>query len=219
MRLVAPSLMAADFTCLAPVIRRLERAGADLFHMDVMDGHFVPNLTFGPLVVEAVHRLTPLPLESHLMITNPGDFLEPFARAGTHTLIFHIEVVPDPRPLFREIRRLGMAPGLSLNPETPVEAVEPYLAEVDQILVMSVHPGFYGQTFLPEVLPKIDRLLALRREQGLSLKIAVDGGVNADTVYHFRHRPVDILVSGSYVVRSEDPAHAIAVLKGSGQSP
>ncbi len=219
MRQVAPSLMAADFTCLAREVERLERAGADRFHMDVMDGHFVPNLTFGPLVVEAVHRLTRLPLDSHLMITNPGDFLEPFARAGTHTLIFHIEVAPDPRPLIQEIRRLGMAPGLSLNPETPLEAIVPYLGEIDQVLVMTVHPGFYGQAFMPEVLPKLDRLLALRAERFPALRIAVDGGINRETVRHFRHRPVDLLVSGSYVVKATDPTQAVAVLKGVENSP
>ncbi len=211
--------MAADFACLERAVRRLEQAGADRFHMDIMDGHFVPNLTFGPLVVAAVHRITSLPLDSHLMITNPEAFLEPFARAGTRTLIFHIEAVPEPQALLQEIRRLGMAPGLSLNPETPVEAVEPYLDLIEEVLVMTVHPGFYGQTFMPEVLPKIDRLLALREHRHPHLRIAVDGGINEETVKHFVSRPVDLLVSGSFVVQAEDPAWAIAVLKGRGKTP
>ncbi len=218
-RLVAPSLMAADFACLERVVRQLERAGADRFHMDVMDGHFVPNLTFGPLVVEAVHRLTPLPLDSHLMITNPGDFVEAFARAGTHTLIFHIETVPDPGPLIQEIRRHRMQPGVALNPATPLAAVEPFLAQVDEVLVMTVHPGFYGQAFLPEVLPKLDRLLALRDRRYPALRIAVDGGINRQTIAYFEQRPVDLVVSGSYVVQAADPAAAIAVLKGGKPTP
>ena len=159
--IIAPSILACDLRVLGDSVRAVEFAGADWHHVDVMDGHFVPNLTFGPDIVQAVRRASTLPVDAHLMITDPARFAEIFIRAGANIVTFHIEVVPNPRPLLRKIRRLGARPGLVVKPGTPVSAVFPFLDEVDLVLVMSVEPGWTGQKFMPKALRKIREL---RRE-------------------------------------------------------
>lgn len=177
--MIGPSLLAADFRYLAREIERLEAAGARFLHLDIMDGHFVPNLSFGVPIVQAVRKATQLILDVHLMISNPEAHIERFREAGADYLTVHIEVAPDPRPLFEMIHRTGACAGISLNPPTPVDAVLPYLNDCELVLVMSVMPGFGGQTFQPEVLPKIRRL---RQLSPRGLMISVDGGVNGDTI-------------------------------------
>lgn len=177
--MIGPSLLAADFRYLAREIERLEAAGARFLHLDIMDGHFVPNLSFGVPIVQAVRRATRLTLDVHLMISNPEAHIERFRDAGADYLTVHIEVAPDPRPLFDMIHRTGACAGISLNPPTPVESVIPYLNDCELVLVMSVMPGFGGQSFQPEVLPKIRRL---RQVSPRGLMISVDGGVNGETI-------------------------------------
>jgi ribulose-phosphate 3-epimerase len=204
---VAPSLLACDFTNLQQEIRRLEEAGARLLHLDIMDGHFVPNLSFGLPVVEAIRRVTSLPLDVHLMITEPGRYAQRFRAAGADLLTFHIEAVPDPWPLLAEIRRLGAVAGLTLNPPTPLEAVEPYLDDCDLLLVMSVHAGFGGQEFEPIAL---DRLRQLRHRGRPELLLSVDGGINCDTVGPCAEAGADVLVAGSALFAYDDYRRAMA---------
>lgn len=192
--LVGPSLLACDVAYLADEIRRLEAAGAHSLHLDVMDGHFVPNISFGVPVVEAVRRVTNLPLDVHLMIENPESYLRPFREAGADLLTIHIEVAPDPRSLLDEIHDLGCGAGIALNPPTPVAAVAPYLSSCDVVLSMSVMPGFGGQAFEPEVLDKIRQL---RQLAGPNLLLSVDGGVNTETVVPCAAAGADMFITGT----------------------
>ncbi len=198
---VAPSLLACDFANLRQEIGRLEEAGARLLHLDIMDGHFVPNLSFGLPVVEAIRRSTRLPLDVHLMISEPDRYAERFRQAGADLITFHIEVVDDPRPLLDKIRRLGAVAGLTLNPPTPLSAVEPYLDDCDLVLVMSVQAGFGGQEFEPAAL---DRLRRLRRLGRPELLLSVDGGVNAETIGPAAEAGSDLFVVGSAFFSHDD---------------
>ncbi len=208
---VSPSIIAADFSRLSEALQA--SAEADWIHLDVMDAHFVPNLTFGPLVVEAIKRLTPLPLDVHLMMTHPHRYLEAFVRAGSHWITVHVESeAPFPETL-RAIRDLGARPGIALNPETPVASVLPLLPHVDLVLVMSVHPGFAGQRFLPDVLPKVRTLASIRDREGFSFLLSIDGGIHRDTAPLAVEAGVDVLVAGSFVYRHPDPAARIRWLK------
>lgn len=207
---VAPSLLACDFGALAAEVRDVERSGARLLHLDVMDGHFVPNLSFGLPVVETVRRLTELPLDVHLMITNPADYLEAYRRAGADILTFHAEVVDDPRPLLDRVRSLGALAGLSLNPPTPLEKIEAAVPYCDLILVMSVMPGFGGQAFDPRAL---ERLAALRDDPRRTGLLEVDGGVNDSTAGPCAAAGADVLVAGTAVFASRDRAARIAQLQ------
>ena len=184
---LAPSILSADFAQLADEVDRVTNE-ADLLHVDVMDGHFVPNLTIGPPVVKSLRKRTDLYLDCHLMVDNPGDLLEDFADAGANSCTIHIEL-GDPRPLFARMRELGMRVGLTHNPETPVDAVLPYVEEIDILLFMSVHPGFGGQVFIPSVLE-------------------IDGGINRDTAPEAAAAGADILVAGSAIFHADDPAGA-----------
>jgi ribulose-phosphate 3-epimerase len=213
---VAPSILSADFGILAREVGKVDRAGADLIHIDVMDGHFVPNITIGPLVVAAVRKATKLPLDVHLMIENPQDYIKPFARAGADYLTVHVETCPSPGKVIRQIRREGVRPGIVLNPSTPLRKAEKFLPYVDMVLLMTVNPGFAGQKFIASVLPKIARLRKIVDEKRLDLEIEVDGGINLKTARAAIEAGVDILVAGSAVYSAPDYAKVIRELKKAG---
>lgn len=216
---VAPSLLAADASRLAEEARAVEEAGADLLHFDVMDGHFVPNLTFGPHVVKALARHTGLLLDCHLMVTDPTTYAPAFAAAGAGAVSFHVEVDCDHARLAARLRDEGARAGLVLNPPTePDDAVRRLLPHFDFVLVMSVNPGFGGQSFMPEVLPKLERLRQWRREDGLELALEIDGGIAPETAPRARAVGAEILVAGSAVFRASDYRDAIARLRG-GEAP
>ena len=211
---VAPSLLSADFADLRADIASMDDAGVDLLHLDVMDAHFVPNLTFGPLICDAIRRCTDLALDAHLMMTNPERYLEAFAAAGVDAITVHVEAdCPLPATL-RRIGDLGLKRGLSLNPDTDLEAVAPLLAEVDLVLVMTVQPGFGGQVFDRGGVAKIAELARQRHERGRRFAISVDGGISDQTGRLCREAGADILVSGSWFCRAEDRARAAALLRG-----
>jgi ribulose-phosphate 3-epimerase len=203
---LAPSILSADFAELAAEVERV-REHADLLHVDVMDGHFVPNLTIGPPVVKSLRARTDLFLDCHLMIDNPGVLLDDFADAGADRCIVHVEL-GDPRPLFDKMRERKVGIGLVLNPETPFEAVVPYLGEIELLLVMSVHPGWGGQGFIADVLDKVREAVRLRAEHGHGYEIEIDGGIHEETAPEAVAAGVDILVSGSAIFHADDPAAA-----------
>ncbi len=213
--LVAPSLLACDFARLGEEIRRVERAGAKVLHLDIMDGHFVPNLSFGIPVVEAVRRSTGLPLDVHLMISEPGRFVRRFREAGADLLTIHVETVDDPRPLLGEIRAMGAAAGVALNPPTPVETLDGCLDLCDLVLVMSVMPGFGGQEFEPVALEKLRRLRAVCRPEVL---LSVDGGVNLDTAGPCGEAGADVLVTGSALFSQDDYGRFMQQMTGRARS-
>lgn len=203
---IAPSILSADFAELARDVERV-RPAADLLHVDCMDGHFVPNLTIGPPVVSSLRAHTDLFLDCHLMVENPRDLLDDFANAGADRCDIHVEL-GDPRPAFGEMRALGLGVGLTLSPETSVDAVVPFLGEIDLLLFMSVHPGFGGQAFIPEVLDKVREARKLIDEDGLDVEIEIDGGIKRDNAAEAAQAGVDILVAGSAVFKADDPAAA-----------
>jgi ribulose-phosphate 3-epimerase len=213
---VSPSVLAADFARLAEELARVEALGVASFHLDVMDGRFVPNITFGPLLVEAINRLTRVRLETHLMVVEPEPLLEAFVRAGSDLVAVHVEprAVGDVRAALETIRSLGAEPALAINPETPIDSVFPFLESVSQVLVMSVSPGFGGQAFIPSALEKIETLARLRAERSLSFRIGVDGGVNAETGPACAAAGADLLVAGTAVFRAPDAAAAIGAIRG-----
>ena len=214
MAIIAPSLLAADFVRLAEDIARVEAAGADWLHLDIMDGHFVPNLTFGPPIVAAIRKITKLPLDVHLMVTNPAALVDAFAAAGADWLTVHVETEPHLHRLVTHIRELGVRPAVVLNPATPLSSLEEILPEVDMVLVMSVNPGFGGQKFIHSSIDKIRRLkkqiIAVNRE----VLIEVDGGINAVTSPLVREAGAEVLVAGSAVFGSDDLAAAIRQIRG-----
>ena len=212
--LIAPSLLAADFAHLADDIRRVECGGADFLHLDIMDGRLVPNISFGLPVVEAVRKTTRLELDTHLMLQDPMPFIAPFNKAGSNSVTIHVEIAVDPGPVLAAIRQQGLKCGLAVNPATPVEAIYPYLDELDLALVMSVEPGFGGQSFQDQALEKIRSLAVEIARRGLDLPIEVDGGVNANNAAACREAGAQLLVAGSAVFSAEDPALAIAALRG-----
>ncbi len=210
---VAASILNADFGHLAAEIKRVETAGAKLLHLDIMDGHFVPNLTMGPQVIAGLRPHTTMEFEVHLMVTHPEKFYQPFIAAGGHLVLFHQEAVAQPQSLLADIRKAEARAGLVINPETPAEAVFPFLDKVDQVLLMSVNPGFGGQDFIPGTLPKIEELARRRRDKNLTFQIEVDGGVNQQTGRLCREAGADILVVGTYLFRSPDIKRAVQSLQ------
>ena len=213
MALLAPSLLSADFVRLAEEIARVEAAGADWLHLDIMDGHFVPNLTFAPPVVAAIRKISKLPLDVHLMVSNPAALVEQFAEAGADYLTVHVETEPHLHRLVNRIRELGVKPAVTLNPATSVDLLDEILSEVDMVLVMSVNPGFGGQKFIPASLDKIRRLRQKLKRLDRQVLIEVDGGVNQETAPQLIEAGVDVLVAGSAVFGSADMKATIAALK------
>ncbi len=213
MALVAPSLLSSDFTRLGEEIRDVESAGADWLHVDVMDGHFVPNITMGPVVVSAIARAASVPVDVHLMIDRPDRYWEDFIEAGADWLTFHVEVPVDHVHLARRIRDKGVKAGISLNPATPASSLEALVGEVDLVLVMTVNPGFGGQSFMPEVVPKVGEV---RRMMGPGVRIAVDGGINPETARLVVEEGADVLVAGTAVFAAKDRAVTIRAMKETG---
>ena len=210
--LISPSVLNADLADLAAEVRRVQGA-ADWIHLDVMDNHFVPNLTFGPMLVRAVRKLTSLTLDTHLMIENPDKYIEEFADAGSDVITIHVEASADPRRDLRLIAEKGKKRGVTLNPDTPIERVADYFGEIDLLLVMSVFPGFAGQSFIPDVLPKIEQARRIRSERGLEFLIEIDGGIGPSTSASAKKAGAEILVAGSSVFRSPDYAQAIRAIR------
>jgi ribulose-phosphate 3-epimerase len=195
--IIAPSLLAANLGRLAGEVQRAERAGADWLHVDVMDGHFVPNISFGPEVVRAVRQVTRLPLDVHLMCARPSILLDSFAQAGASILTIHVELDSKASDLVWKIRSLGLKVGLAVNPPTPIMRAQPFLKDIDLLLIMTVNPGFGGQPFIEETVPKIQQAAAWRRDHGFRFRLEVDGGINLTTAAECARAGADTLVSGT----------------------
>jgi len=204
MKYIAPSILSADFTRLGEEIKAVEAAGADWIHADIMDGHFVPNITFGPMIVEAVRRITSLPIDVHLMIENPEDYITAFAKAGADYISVQVESCVHLNRSLQLIRECGAKPGVVLNPSTPLQFVDWILDYVDYVLVMSVNPGFGGQAFIPNSLDKIRELRRMIRARSLNILVEIDGGVNAKTISAIADSGVDIFVAGSAIFGSRN---------------
>jgi ribulose-phosphate 3-epimerase len=215
MILVAPSILAADFAHLADDIDRVVRAGADWLHLDIMDGQFVDNISFGPAIVKLVRGLTTLPLDVHLMIQRPDHYVPRFAEAGANSITVHVEpeTKHDVASTLRSIHEHGCRAGLTLNPATPFTVVEPYLAEIDLLLIMTVHPGFGGQSFRPEMMEKVRRARELCDSLGKGYDIEVDGGINAETAHLSIENGANVLVAGTSIFKAADYAAAIRALR------
>lgn len=211
---IAPSILSADFAKLGEEILDVEKGGADYIHIDVMDGHFVPNITIGPLIVEAIRPITKLPLDVHLMIENPDHYVEAFAKAGSDYITVHVEACRHLHRTIQHIKSFGVKAGVVLNPATPVESIQHIIGDIDMVLLMSVNPGFGGQKFIPEVLPKIRKVKEMADQKGLTIEIEIDGGVNPETAKLCIEAGANVLVAGSAIYNEKDRTKAISLIRG-----
>jgi ribulose-phosphate 3-epimerase len=210
---IAPSILSANFAKLGEEIKDVENGGADYIHVDVMDGHFVPNITIGPLIVEAIRPVTKLPLDVHLMIEQPDQYIEEFVRAGADIITVHVEACKHLHRTIQLIKSKGIKAGVVLNPHTPIESIQHVLDDIDMVLLMTVNPGFGGQAFIPQVLPKIKQLSDIIKEKQLPIEIEVDGGVNEETAKLCVDAGATVLVAGSAIYNKVDRKQAINNLK------
>lgn len=215
---IAPSILSANFAKLQEEVKEVEKAGADVIHIDVMDGHFVPNITMGPIVVEALRPVTSLPLDVHLMIENPDLYIESFAKAGADWISVHVEACRHLHRTIQLIRSVGARPGVVLNPHTPIESIQHILEDVDFVLLMTVNPGFGGQKFISSVVPKIKALSDLIKERGLNVEIEIDGGINAETIVPCAKAGATIFVAGSAIYSKENREQALKEIKNAGEA-
>ena len=219
MKKIAPSILSADFARLGEEIKAIEAGGADYVHIDVMDGQFVPNITIGPLIVEAARRVTTLPLDVHLMIVDPDRYIPDFAKAGSDIIVVHAETTNHLHRTVQLIKSLGKRAGVSLNPATPLNALDYVLEDLDLVLLMTVNPGFGGQSFIEACIPKIQALRGIMDRRGVEAELEVDGGVKTDNIARIAHAGADVFVAGSAVFNSPDYAATIAELKRRAKEP
>ncbi|MCD6265138.1 MAG: ribulose-phosphate 3-epimerase [Deltaproteobacteria bacterium] len=210
---IAPSILSADFTKLGEEIKAIEKAGADYIHIDVMDGHFVPNITVGPMIVKAARKVTNLPLDVHLMIVNPERYIDDFVRAGSDLITVHVETVTHLHRLLGVIRDTGIKAGAALNPATPLSSIEHVLNNLDMVVLMTVNPGFGGQSFISEVLPKIEELKKMIDQKGMGINIEVDGGINIENIAQVARAGANVFVAGNAIFGSQDYAETIALMR------
>ncbi|ATP39305.1 ribulose-phosphate 3-epimerase [Solibacillus sp. R5-41] len=213
---IAPSILAADFAKLGEEVKEVEAAGAELIHIDVMDGHFVPNISFGAIALEAIRPLSTLPMDVHLMIENPDQYIEQFAKAGADYITVHVEACRHLHRTIQLIRSFGVKPGVVLNPHTPIESIQHVLEDIDMVLFMTVNPGFGGQKFIHSVVPKVAALSEIIKERNLNIEIEIDGGINAETIIPCAKAGATIFVAGSAIYGKEDRAQALQEIKQSG---
>ncbi|MGN7478644.1 ribulose-phosphate 3-epimerase [Solibacillus silvestris] len=213
---IAPSILAADFAKLGEEVKEVEAAGAELIHIDVMDGHFVPNISFGAIALEAIRPHSALPMDVHLMIENPDQYIEQFAKAGADYITVHVEACRHLHRTIQLIRSYGVKPGVVLNPHTPIESIQHVLEDVDMVLFMTVNPGFGGQKFIESVVPKVEALSKIIKERGLTIDIEIDGGINAETIVPCAKAGATIFVAGSAIYSKEDRAKALQEIKQAG---
>lgn len=211
---IAPSILSADFSKLGEEIKAVEAAGADYIHVDVMDGHFVPNITIGPLVVQSIRPVTKLPLDVHLMIENPDQYIEAFAKAGADIITVHVEATRHLHRTIQLIKKQGVKAGVVFNPATPVDSIKHIINDIDLVLLMTVNPGFGGQSFIEGVVPKIREVADLVKTQGLDVEIEVDGGVNPETAPLCIEAGANVLVAGSAIYGKKDLKDAIRSIRG-----
>jgi len=215
---IAPSILAANFAKLGEEVKEVEKAGAQLIHIDVMDGHFVPNISFGSIVLDAIRPLTDLPLDVHLMIENPDQYIEQFAKAGADYITVHVEACRHLHRTIQLIRSLGVKPGVVLNPHTPIESIQHILEDIDLVLFMTVNPGFGGQQFIHSVVPKIEALATIIKERNLDIAIEIDGGINAETIVPCAKAGATIFVAGSAIYSKEDRTAALQEILAAGEA-